>query len=85
MSCRMSLVVSDRGCGWKVSRMLSKVSLVVLDCVCGWGVLLVLLDCGCGWEVSGRVLCGMLLVVFDRRFRWEVLCWEVAWRVSGGV
>ena len=25
------------------------------------------------------------LVVFDRGFGWEVLCCEVAWRVSGGV
>ena len=25
------------------------------------------------------------LVVFDRGFGWEVLCWEVAWRVSDGM
>ena len=60
------------------------VSLMVFDGVlCGWGVLLVVLDCG--WEVSRRVLCEVSLVVFDRGFGWEVLCWEVAWRVSGGV
>ena len=38
------------------------------------------LDRRTGWEVLPRVA----LVVFDRGFGWEVLCWEVAWRVSGG-
>ena len=56
---------------------------MVFGCVCGWGALLVALDCGCGREVSRR-LCGVLLVVFNGGFVWEVLCWEVAWRVPGG-
>ena len=78
---RVSLVVSDRGCGRKVLRevspVVSPVSPIGLEFL---GVLLVL-DCGRGWEV----LCGVLLVVFDRGFGWEVLCWDVAWRVSCGV
>ena len=42
---------------------------------CCWYYLIV-----SGWDVSWRVL----LLVFDRGFGWEVLCWEVAWRVSVG-
>ncbi len=74
-----------QGCRRKV-----RVLLVIFDCV--GGVLLVEVDWGCGWKTLRRVLSRVswclianvvegvaYLVVFDRGFRWEVLCWEVAW------
>ena len=73
-----SLGVRDRECGRK--GVAEGVTWGVPDVGCP-GVV----GSPCGWEVSRRVLCGVSLVVFDRGFGWEVLCWEVAWRVSGGV
>ena len=48
VSLGMFLVVSDRGCGWKVSRRMLLGLLL--------GVSMVVLDRGMGWEVSWRVL-----------------------------
>ena len=45
--CRV-LVVSDRGCGWKVSRSMLLGRLL--------GVSMAVLDCGMGWEASWRFL-----------------------------
>ena len=60
-----------------------RVLLLIFDCV--GGVLLVEVECGCGWKALRRVLSRASLVVLDRRMGWEVLCWETAWRISGGV
>ena len=67
-----------------VSRLVLGLSLVVFVWVGGGGVT----GGACLRVWLGGVAEGVVwvsLVVFDRGFGWEVLCWEVAWRVSDGM
>ena len=80
---------------WCIANVVEGVACVAYQAIGFPGALLVVFDyvggvAGGAWLRLwlGGVAEGVVwvsLVVFDRGFGWEVLCWEVAWRVSGGV
>ena len=75
VSLGMFLVVSERGCGWKVSRRMLLGLLL--------GVSMVVLDPGMGWEVSRRVLgCRWL---WSEGVLWKVSALLVIFDCVGGV